>query len=216
MSTELIEAVKRGDLEAVQRLALADPTCVDAESNGVPAVRLAVYYGQPQIAAALAGAGARLDVFSAAALGRLDAVQAAVAAEPTALGAFSSDGFPPLGLAAFFGHANVADWLLDQGADANAVARNPMRVQPLHSAAAGGHLTIALRLLEHGAEVNARQEGGFVPLHAAAQNGQPDMTRLLLAHGADPDLATDDGKRAVDFARDGGHAEVLALLATGP
>lgn len=213
MSTDLIEAVRRGDLPAVLRLSQADPACVDAQADGVPVVRLALYYGQPQIAEALAGAGAKLDLFSAAALGRLEDVEAVLAADPQALNALSSDGYPALGLAAFMGRLNVVAWLLDRGADATIPSQNAMRVQPLHAAAAGRHLEIARLLLTHGADVNARQQSGFAPLHAAAQNGQADLVRLLLAHGADPAQATDDGKRATDFAREGGHVEVVALLA---
>lgn len=213
MSDNLIEAVKRGDPLAVQRLMQADPTCVDSKADGVPVVRLALYYGQPQIAEALADAGATLDLFSAAALGRLEAAQAALAADPQALNALSTDGYPALGLAAFMGRLSVAAWLLERGADATIPSRNAMRVQPLHAAAAGRHLEIARLLLAHGADANARQQGGFTPLHAAAQNGQADLVRLLLAHGADPAQATDDGRRAVDFAREGGHVEIVALLA---
>ena len=66
----------------------------------------------------------------------------------------------------------------------SAVARNPIRVQPLHSAAAGGHTAVARLLLEHGADPNARQEGGFVPLHAAAQAGNDELYELLVASGA--------------------------------
>ena len=81
----------------------------------------------------------------------------------------------------------------------SAVAKNPLRVQPLHSAAAGGHTAVARLLLEHGADPNARQEGGFVPLHAAAQAGNDELYELLLASGADQGAATDDGRTAADF-----------------
>jgi uncharacterized protein len=84
----------------------------------------------------------------------------------------------------------------------SAVARNPIRVQPLHSAAAGGHTAVARLLLEHGADPNARQEGGFVPLHAAAQAADEKLYELLLAGGADQDAATDDGRTVADFRAD--------------
>lgn len=212
MTHALIDAVKHGDLEAVQRLVQADPTAVDAELDGVPAVRLALYYGQPQIAEVLAAAGARLDLFSAAALGRLSDVQIALAEDPQRLDAYSSDGYPALGLAAFLGRLEVAAWLLERGADASLASLNAMRVQPLHAAAAGKHLEIARLILAHGADVNARQQNGFAPLHAAAQNGQAELVRLLLDHGADPAQTTDDGRRPLDFALAGGHNDVAALL----
>ena len=119
--------------------------------------------------------------------------------QPGAAADWSPDGFTALHLAAFFGRETVAATLLEHGADVNAVARNPLRVQPLHSAAAAGHTPVARLLLEYGADPNARQEGGFVPLHAAAQAGNDELYELLLASGADQDAATDDGRTAADF-----------------
>ena len=210
---QLINAVKAGDLDAVRRLVEADSSIADTQTpEGIPLVRMAMYYGQSSIADELAEAGAQLDVFSAAALGRLPAVQQALRENPQLLDALSSDGFPPIGLAAFFGQREVAAWLLEQGADPRQIADNAMRVQPLHSAVAGGHLEVARLLLEHGADVNAQQQGGFTPLHAAAQNGQADMIRLLLGHGADRALATDDEKRPAYLAREAGHEELVEGL----
>jgi ankyrin repeat protein len=104
--------------------------------------------------------------------------------------------------------------LVKHGADVNAVANNPMLVQPLHSAAAAGRADIVQLLLESGADANARQQGGFIALHAAAQNGDHAMVKLLLDHGADAAAATDDGRTAADIADAAGHPEVVALLTT--
>ena len=140
-----------------------------------------------------------LTLFEAAALGASHRVRELLSVDPGTVAGWSTDGFTALHLAAFFGHEAVAEALLERGADVGAVARNPIRVQPLHSAAAGGHTAVARLLLEHGADPNARQEGGFVPLHAAAQAGNDELYELLLASGADQDAATDDGRTAADF-----------------
>ncbi|HYF66219.1 MAG TPA: ankyrin repeat domain-containing protein, partial [Herpetosiphonaceae bacterium] len=102
--------------------------------------------------------------------------------------------------------------LLAAGADANTRSTNSMANTPLHAAAAGQQADLALLLLEHGAEINATQHGGFTALHSAAQNGQIELVNLLLARGADPAALADGGRTARDFAADGAHEAVLAVL----
>ena len=97
-----------------------------------------MYYGQPAVGNLLVARGATLDVFSAAAAGQLEKVQELVAAEPDLANAYAEDGFQPLGLAAFFGHADVVRFLLAHGSQVNSPSRNDQHVMPLHSAVAGG------------------------------------------------------------------------------
>jgi len=151
------------------------------------------------------GAEARLaeepdpTIFEAAAMGQLDRVRELLLLEPGFVDQWSPDGFSALHLAAFFGHADVAQLLIERGADVDAVARNPLSVQAIHSAAVGNHVGVVRVLLEHDADPNARQEGGFTAIHAAAQNGNDELYRLLVERGADEAAATDDGRTAADF-----------------
>lgn len=126
--------------------------------------------------------------------------------------ACSGDGFTPLMLAAFFGHAEIVGDLLAHGADVRAVSRNPMRLQALHSAAAGRHLPVVRALVERGADVNACQQQGFTALHAAADNGDVEMVRLLLQHGAQANARTEAGQTPLDLALTKGHTEAADLL----
>ena len=155
-------------------------------------------------------------MFEAAAAGALDRVKAIVDEDVDVsadlANAFAQDGFTALGLAAFFGHEDVAAYLLNKGAQVNTASQNRMRVMPLHSAVAGRHIGIARRLLEAGADVNASQADGFVPLHSAAQNGQIDMIELLLAYGANVNTPNDDGKTALAYALEEGQAEAANVL----
>lgn len=207
-------AVKGGSLPQVRMLVEQNPALVNArDGSGVSAVLLAVYYGHPEIADYLNEMGYPLNIFEAAALGRLERVTELVSTDPTLVNAYAPDGFQPLGLASFFGHTEVARYLLARDAEVNSPSRNGQQVMPLHSAAAGGHLEIVKLLVDAGADVNAVQQDSFTPLHAAAENGQIEMIRLLLAHGADPNKTTADGRSAVDFARAGKHGEAVTLLA---
>lgn len=215
-TSEIFEAIAEGDLDRVRKLVAADATLAGArDAQGLSAVTQARYHGHDDMVDALLDAGPELDVFEAAAVGRIERVRELVENDPALGSAFSPDGFTPLHLAAFFGHPDIARLLVEQGADTQAVARNPMRVMPLHSAAAARQFEIAKLLVDRGADVNASQELGFTPLHEAAQNGDVALTRLLLERGADREQATEDGRRATDFATAQGHEEVLALLGKG-
>jgi hypothetical protein len=212
---EMLAAVTAGDRERVNTLLADDPQLANATSlDGVPVARLAVYYNQREIAEVLAASPAcELEIWDAAALGRLARVEELHRdAGDTILNEFSRDGYTPLQLAAFFGHEDVARYLIAKGADVSAMAKNAMAIQPLHAAVAGNHQTIAALLLAAGVDPNAVQQDSFRPLHGAAQNGNADMVRLLLEHGADPALADGQGRAARALAEEGGYAEVAALL----
>ena len=104
--------------------------------------------------------------------------------------------------------------LIAAGADVNAAAKNPLKVQALHAAVAGRNLEIVKAVLDAGADPNAQQQAGFRPIHEAGTNANRALAELLLAHGADPSLTNDDGKNAIDLAREKGHAEFADWLAT--
>src|SRR5262245_35478 len=147
----------------------------------------AVYRGDRDEAERLA-AGKELDVFEASALGRTERVQELVDAEPSLANAWADDGFQPLGLASFFGHADTAQSLIERGAEVNSASRNAMKVMPLHSAAAtqdpAVRYEIAQLLLAAGADPNARQQDEYTPLMAADQHGDERLRELLVVHGA--------------------------------
>ncbi|HET9111658.1 MAG TPA: ankyrin repeat domain-containing protein [Ktedonobacterales bacterium] len=210
---QFFRAIEAGDRAEVERLLAAQPTLVNSRNEGgVSATLFSLYYREPEIAELLAGAGAEISVFEAAALGRVDALAELLAADPTQANAVSPDGFSPLGLAAFFGQPDAARTLMGHSADPNVASRNAMRVTPLHSAVAAQRLDISEELLRHGAEVNVAQADDFMPLHEAAQNGQVAMIELLLAHGADLTARKSDGQTALDVAEAHGHDAAAALL----
>jgi ankyrin repeat protein len=153
-----------------------------------------------------------LTVHEAAAVGDVARLAQLIGTDATVVNAWSTDGFQPLGLAAFFGRLQAVELLLAHGAEVNTQARNPMRVAALHAALAGSDHEIARPLIAAGADVNARQQGGVTPLQEAAMNGKPDLCRLLLEHGADLSARDDEGRTAADLARKQGHAPVLEVL----
>lgn len=210
-----IAAVTGGDQERVRSLLEEAPLLANATSrDGVPVVRLAVYYGHTRIAEMLFDApGSEPEIWDGAALGRREMVEQAHAGwGDFILNEYSRDGYTPLQLACFFGHENVVHYLVEKGADVNAVSHNVMAIQPLHAAAAGDHLGIVKLLLEAGADANGVQEGGFTPLHTAAQNGSVELAHLLLAHGADVSLADQQDRLPRDLVAAGSPVDLIALL----
>ncbi|MDX6508447.1 MAG: uncharacterized protein QOG81_199 [Gaiellaceae bacterium] len=167
---------------------------------------LAVYRDDAEQVERLLSVGPDLDVFEAAALGRIERLRELLDADPELARARSVDDGTALHFAAFFRQPEATRLLLERGAELEAVASTFGNVTPLHSACASGERESARILLEAGSDANARQQGGFTPLHAAAQNGDEELARMLLARGADPEAATDDGRKP----RDLGLAELLA------
>jgi len=209
----LIDAIKARDAGAAAAALAADPGLARTPApEGTSPICLAIYYGQPELAAAIA-AVTESDIFDAAALGDTARLAALLDADPSLAGAHAADGFFPLGLAAYFGHADAARLLLDRGADPNQAARNAAKVTALHAAVSSNQLAIVRWLLDAGADVDARQQMDYTPLMGAAANARLDIIDLLLARGADRAARTTDGKTAADLAREHGHAAVADRLA---
>ena len=149
----------------------------------------AVYRGDQARADELLAAEPELDVFEAAAVGTTERLRELLDQDPKLANAWAEDGFQPLGLASFFGHAEAARLLLERGAEVNSASRNEMKAMPLHSAAATRdpekRFALAKLLLEHGADPNARQQDDFTPLMEADQNGDERLRELLIEHGAE-------------------------------
>lgn len=72
----------------------------------------------------------------------------------------------------------VAEFLLDHGADVNAQDKGGLI--PLHNASSYGHLDIAALLIKFNTVVNATDKWGFTPLHEAAQKGRTQLCALLV------------------------------------
>lgn len=77
-----------------------------------------------------------------------------------------------------YNNVEVAEFLLDHGADVNAQDKGGLI--PLHNASSYGHLDIAALLIKFNTVVNATDKWGFTPLHEAAQKGRTQLCALLV------------------------------------
>ncbi len=209
---EVFDVIRAGDATRLAALLAADRSLVNARNErGHSPVLIAQYHQKRDLVTILLAAGPELDIFDAASVGRTARVAELLDRDPSLVNAFSGDGFFPLALAAFFGFPETVRLLLARGADASQVARNPMKIQALHSAVTGSFESVKL-LVEAGAPVNGKQDKGWTPLHEAVNRNDLEMTRYLVAHGADPRLQNDEGKSAIGLAADKGFGEVLKVL----
>jgi ankyrin repeat protein len=218
-SAAFIDAIKAGEYERVKAMVSAEPTLIDARSrSGDSAILTAVYHRQKEIVNLLVARGASLSLFEASAAGELERVERLLndSAEGVAGAAgvndYSADGWTPLHLAAFFGHARVAELLIAHDADVLARSRGANGNTPLHAALAGNHKFVAALLIGHGADVNAPDAQGWRPLHLAAANNNLDAIKGLIAQGADVLAANGEGKTALTLATEKNFREAAALL----
>src|SRR3954464_11221670 len=110
---------------------------MNEEADGVSPILQALYEGRTGDADALLAERPELDVFEAAGTGSAERLRELLEDDPSFAQAWSPDGFQPLHLAAFFGHADAAEALLTRGADPSTVSRHELiKVTPLHSAVA--------------------------------------------------------------------------------
>lgn len=213
MANELFEAIKAGRADEAVRLVRETPALVRSrDANGASPILLAVYYGKRDIANALADAAGSIDLFEACALGRVERIKELLRQDPSLVSAYAPDGFPPVGLAAFFGHLDAVKTLIAAGADVHAAARNPLKVQAIHAAVASKNIDIVRAVLAAGADANAPQQQGFRPMHEAAGSANRALAELLMQHGADLSLTDEAGKSIADYAREKGHAEFALWL----
>ena len=212
---KLMEAIRAGDKATLEALLSAEPSLLGFTApNGSSVMLLSAYFGHPEVAEVFMRHGAKPDVFEASALGNLETVQRLVNSDRAFVNAFAADGFYPLGLAAYFGHPSIVEFLLKNGAEVKLAARNTQKVTALHAGASRGGAEIVKMLLDAGADPNVKQERGFVPLHSAAANGNAAVVELLLKYGARADAKADDGKTPTDMAMAQGHKDLAEMLRT--
>jgi ankyrin repeat protein len=151
------------------------------------------------------------DFYDAATMGDRDAIKAMLAKQPQLVRASDEMGFTALHGVAGQDEPELAELLINSGADVS--AKNDMNMTPLHITQSASIVQVLVR---HGADVNARAQNGWTPLHVQAQEGEDtgslEVMEALLKAGADPNLVDDEGNTPLSFAQEREETSKMELL----
>ncbi|MGH9704839.1 MAG: ankyrin repeat domain-containing protein, partial [Candidatus Acidiferrales bacterium] len=177
---------------------------------------LAAYARQPEVMAFFESKGLVLDVYEAAAGGKIDRLNELLRPAPGLVRTPNPAGDTPLHAAALAGQSKSIDNMISPGPDLsmpnpkrkNATAAHIGLQCPQREAAEA----MAFTLIGNGLNPNLATTDGDTILHSAARSGHPRVIRLLLQKGADPSARNAAGHSALDLALKAQKREVVDLL----
>ena len=155
-SSLLMIAVDRG-CEKIVRMLVDEGASLECECNGYTALHIAAQNGDIELVKYFLSLGCDVD----------------------------GEGYAtPLLLAAEYGHKEIVDLLIGNGANVNSV--DPESCSPLYYASLNGHIGIIKTLIDKGADVNIQNKHGLgTAILSAIYKGQIEAAKLLLDAGAD-------------------------------
>ena len=214
---QMLVAARAGDVARIKELLQENPRLLTARDwLGNSALIMAANSGHQAVVELLFNAGVQPDIYEAAAIGDTERVEDLLAEDPLRLNSYSAEGATPLALAAHFGHLETALFLIERGADLNAVALDPMRVTALHAALFGRQIETARMLIEPGGVVQraptSSWPAGWSALHYAAGFGFLELIEQLLARGAYVGALDEDGRTPLKVAIEEDQIEAADLL----
>jgi ankyrin repeat protein len=209
---ELFAALRLGSESIARQLVLRDAlVAASRDEAGISAVLRCLYDWNLPMLEILLSASPPLDIFAAAALGKIEPLSELLLAMPDLARSWAPDGMTALHLACFYGQEQAAELLLRAGADPSARTRNQLGSTPLQEAVCSGNRNIVLLLLSQGVETDTADYQGWTPLHLAASRGHQDIVEILLLSGT-PSHCTEQGQTPRDLALANGHTGTARVL----
>ena len=143
-------------------------------------------------------------------IGNTETVKELVAELPELINSVDQRGSTPLILATYYDQRDLANFLLDQGAEID--AKDASGNTALMGTSFKGFVQIAKDLISRGANVNVRNAMGATCLIYTATFNREELARLLLEYGADRTVKDARGNTALDHAKLQGFSILITLL----
>lgn len=217
---EIHDAIRRGDLAAVQRLVSSDKSLLASkESDGSTPLLVAARAGSIEIAKSLLDAGADLGagdnensnaLHLAAVGGKQDMIDFLLAGGID-INSADVNGMTAILFAVAYNHADLVPYLVSKGARIDCKTTGGTTL--MHQAAYRGNLDLIKYLVSEKQPVNpGRDQWGNTPLVAAASRGRKEVVAYFLENGADPNETSGEGQSVLVATVQGGNREIVELL----
>ncbi|MCJ7579477.1 MAG: ankyrin repeat domain-containing protein [Candidatus Aminicenantes bacterium] len=130
--------------------------------------------------------------------------------DPTKLNVKDEDGYTALHWANMRAHWDIAEYLIDRGADLNVVGGDGGT--QINWAVHHDNVDIIKLMVKKGAKLNIRNKWGMTELHTAIWRGNINVVEYLLDQGSDPSIKTNEGWTALHYAYRSGHDPIIEML----
>lgn len=215
-------AASEGRVEVMKLLAKNNAEASNTRVDGISTLMTAAVGGHTEAVEILLENGADptitdgdglIPLMSAAENGTVATLKAIIdhVNDPDYINLISNTGFSSLIIAAAHGHVEAVEYLLDNGAQADAVHEN--KVTALMYAAAAGHLDAMKMLIGKGkANLEFKHTNGGTALLEASTAGMYDAIVLLVESGSNVDFMDDDGVNPLMAIAAQGNAKAQKFL----
>jgi uncharacterized protein len=217
--SQLMDAVKRADANAVRSLLAAGVDVNSAGADSSTALHWAVQNNNLELTDLLLKSGANANAATrykitplslAASNGNTAIIERLLKSGVDANGT-SEDGQTALMTASLNGSVDAIKVLLKNGARVNAT--EPYKGQTALMWAAGeGNSAAAALLIEFGADLKAKSKAGYTALLFAVLNNQIEAAKTLLGHGANVEDKAPDGTTALNMAAVNAYYDLASVL----
>jgi ankyrin repeat protein len=210
-------AVLNGDVQTVEQYLTRDSALLYARDvNGQSVYLLAAYANQQAVTSLFESKGLVLDVYEAAAGGKVDRFHQLLRPAPGMVNMPNLAGDTPLHVAALCHRSEVIENAVTYGPDF--AVRSPKRKNStaahlgLQSSPKDAAEAMAFAIIGNGLDPNLANADGDTIVHCAARADYPRVIRLLLQKGGNVGAKNAVGQTALDVAVAAGNAGAAELL----